>query len=331
MKARIMLTQDNDADLNTGLAELRFRGRTQFVPMRLVEGNQVIVTGRWPKIARLNDEEWIDGRPFLRNPDNFIAALHESGLPADVFSFYGELGDNAAKLDFPSEIDNVAAIRTDDFASWWEGLPQEARKNTRRSAKRGVEVRVAAYDDALVAGIKNIYDETPVRQGRKFWHYGKPVDAVYRENASYLDRAEFLGAYLGAELIGFIKYVFVDDSARIMQILCLNAHQDKRPIIALIVKAAERCHQRGAKYLIYGKHTYGKKSDSSITEFKRRLGFEKIELPRYYAPLSLSGRLALKLNAHRSLQELLPASVVSTLLDARAWWLKRSQAEKENE
>ena len=88
-------------------------------------------------------------------------------------------------------------------------------------------IRLAKLDDDFAAGIKAIYDATPVRQGRQFWHYGKDIDTVKRENGSYLDRSEFLGAYYSGQLVGFMKLVYVGDAARSMQILCLNAHQDK--------------------------------------------------------------------------------------------------------
>ena len=92
------------------------------------------------------------------------------------------------------------------------------KKCTSRSQRRGVEVRPVAFDDELVAGICTIYNESPVRQGRKFWHYGKPPTRVKEENSSYLDRSIFVGAYLGTELIGFVKFVQVGRVARVMQI-----------------------------------------------------------------------------------------------------------------
>ena len=46
-------------------------------------------------------------------------------------------------------------------------------KNARRASKRDVAVEAAELNTTFVEGIKSIYDETPVRQGRKFWHYGK--------------------------------------------------------------------------------------------------------------------------------------------------------------
>ena len=121
-----------------------------------------------------------------------------------------------------------------------------------------------------------------------------------------------------------MKFVYVDNAARIMQILCLNAHQDKRPMIALIAKAAEICHQRGLKYLIYGRFTYGRKTDSSLAEFKRRLGFEQMEVLRYYVPLSLRGRIALKLGAHRGWRALLPPKLINHLIKIRTWWLQKA-------
>lgn len=302
-------------------SEFHRKGMAFLVPARRVHGRDVISIGRWPRIATINDEEWLDGYPVLERPSEFISSLKASGLPADIFAFWGRIDDPSEDLGFPFEIDNVAAIRTDDFKSWWDGLPQEARKNTRRAVKRGVDVRPAEYDERMVAGIKAIYDETPIRQGRRFWHYGKDIDVVRRENGTYLDRSEFLGAYLGDQLIGFIKYVFVNDAARIMQILSFNAHQDKRPMIALIAKAAERCHERGVRYLIYGKLNYGRKKGSSIAEFKKRLGFEQIPLRRYYVPLTYSGRVAMSLGAHKDWHERLPTPAINFLLSLRKWWL----------
>jgi hypothetical protein len=52
--------------------------------------------------------------------------------------------------------------------------------------------------------------------------------------------------------------------ARRSGVVSLNAHQDKHPMTALIVKAAEICHQKGLKHLIYGKFTYGRNTDSGI-------------------------------------------------------------------
>ncbi|MCX7900295.1 MAG: hypothetical protein N2444_09485, partial [Methylocystis sp.] len=204
--------------MNTQTTELRLRGRSVRAPMRHIQGRQVVVTGRFLKIASIMDEEWLEGEP-VNDSRAFVAELRKCGLHADIFTFCEPIGGGIATHDFPHEPENAAVIRTEAFKEWWEGLPQEARKNTRRATKRGVIVKPAVLNDELVAGIKRIYDESPLRQGRRFWHYGKELEAIRRENATYIERSEFLGAYFQDELIGFIKYVFVGDSARIMQIL----------------------------------------------------------------------------------------------------------------
>jgi len=289
------------------------------VPTEAVDGYDVIVVGRWPRIAMLHDEEWQEG---MNETDPFAYArrVSESTLRAEIFSVAGEL-DRPVRGDLFHEMDNVAVINTNDFSGWWTGLPQSARKNARRAKRRGVEMRSVALDESFARGIKAIYDETPLRQGRPFWHYGKDIEQIIHENGTYGDRCEFLGAYVDEELIGFMKWVYVDRTARIMQILCLNSHQDKRPSIALIVRAAEICSQNGIGFLIYGKYTYGRKEDASITIFKKRLGFVQKDFPRYYLPLTVRGELALKLRMHRHLNEVLPASVIRILNTMRAKYL----------
>jgi hypothetical protein len=304
-------------------SEFRYKGRSLLVPTTRIEGREVVAVGRWLRIAKLKDEEWLEGEP-VADPARFVSALRASGLPADIFAFSGPIDGAAIQGINHFEIDNVAAIRTDDYKVWWAGLSQEARRNVRLAAKKGIEIRVAKLDDDFAAGIKAIYGETPVRQGRKFWHYGKDLEKVKRENSTYLDRCDFLGAYYSGQLVGFMKFVYVGDAARIMQILSLNAHQDKRPTTALIAKAAEICHQKRLKYLVYGKFTYGRNTDSSLSEFKRRLGFERMGRRCYYVPLSLRGRIALKMGAHKGWLTLLPPMLINHLLKIRTWWLQKT-------
>ncbi len=302
--------------------EVSLRGHRVLVPALHVDGRDVIVSGRWLRTARMHDEEWFVPSTQAER-ERIVDSLRSATLRADVFTY----ADVASAAPRPGGVrcdaDNIAVIDTTDFEAWWSTLPQEARKNTRRAAKRGVVVAEMPFDDVLVAGIKALYDETPVRQGRRFWHYGKPLEAVRRDNSSYLDRSVFLGASFEGQLIGFIKWVHVGDVARIMQILCMNAHQDKRPIVALLARAAELCAQRGCRQLIYGKYTYGSKGDSSITEFKRRLGFTSVDVVRCHVPLTRRGSLALSMGLHEGVAAAIPAPVLRQLLDWRARWMTR--------
>jgi hypothetical protein len=103
-----------------------------------------------------------------------------------------------------------------------------------------------------------------------------------------------------------------------MQIISLEAHQDKRPGNALIAKAVELCAARKCSYLTYGKLTYDNKRNSSVAQYKRRNGFEEILYPKYYVPITLRGSVALAVGLHLSWKRLIPEKLVYVLLEIRA-------------
>ena len=268
------------------------------------------------RLATIHDEEWLQGEP-ITDPVAFIKPLRQNP-PADIFSFARPLPACDPCYPFHFDWDNVAALRTAKFDDWWDSLPQESRKNVRRSQRRGVEVGSVVFSDKLVYGISKIYNETPVRQGRKFWHYGKTFEEVKVANGTYLDRSEFIGAFLDGELIGFIKFVTVNNVARVMQILSLEMHADKRPTNALLAKAVEICCERGINQLVYGKYVYGKKEKSMVTEFKRRNGFKRLDFPRYYVALTRMGSLAIRYELYRGIAQFVPETVLTLFLTMRA-------------
>jgi hypothetical protein len=149
-----------------------------------------------------------------------------------------------------------------------------------------------------------------------FWHYKKGFDEVKRANATYLERSDFVGAYLGDELVGFLKIVYVDRFARLMQIIAKDAHRNRRPMNALIAKAVEVIDAKGCSLLTYGNFRYAQGADS-VTAFKVRNGFEEILVPKYYVPLTVKGKLSLRLRLHHGVRAWVPNSVRQTLKRAR--------------
>ena len=307
--------------------EISIKGKPVRIPCAEVQGRKIISSGAFPRIASISDEEWIEPAEEI-DAEMAITALRSSGLGADLFSFADGLGNSAQRLhDCKVEWDNAAVVPLSTYQDWWENrVPQETRKNVRRSQRRGVSVRQITLDEVTVAGIKTIYDETPLRQGRHFWHYGKDLETIRRDNSSYLERSEFFGAFFEEMLIGFIKVVYVNDVARIMQILSMNAHFDKRPANALLARAIERAVERQMKFFVYGKHVYGRKANSPVTEFKRRNGFEEHRFPRYYVPMTARGKLALAMSLHLGWRNLLPESAIEFALRMRARLLERKVA-----
>ena len=299
------------------------KGRAVRVPSACINGRRVIASRGWLSVVVVQDEDFFEGE-VVQDPPAFVAQLKRAGLKADVFEFGQKPGDTEPKYGYHMEWDNAAVVPIKSFSDWWENrLPQVTRKNVRRSAKHGVTVRPVEFNDELVRGIVDIYNETPVRQGKPFWHYGKDFVVVKQEASSFLERSEFIGAYCGSELIGFIKLVYLGGIASILHIVAKNAHYDKRPTNALIAKAVEICEQRRLAFLVYGKYTYGNKTNCALREFKYRNGFEEIRFPRYQVPLTLKGRVAIGLRLHRGLKGMLPSGWIARLLKLRSGLLER--------
>jgi hypothetical protein len=315
--------------LSTNTSVIHVKGTPIRVPSICVEGRTVITTGKWLKIGSIQDEDLVEGEP-VSDPEQFVACLKQSSLGADIFTFIQKLPDTAPKYKYRVEWDNFAVIPITSYADWFEKQADSgSRRAVRKAAKAGLMVKVAEFDDALVRGIVAINNETPFRQGRKFWHFQKSFEDVKRENSTYAERNDFIGAYYNDELIGYIRLTYADKVANIVQILSITQHYDKRPANALIAKAVELCEQKGMQYLLYYNYVYNDPK-SSLTEFKRRNGFQKALLPRYYIPLTPKGWVALNLGLHHRLSHYVPKSLIGHLLKLRNQWNARQSASAEN-
>lgn len=280
----------------------------QVVTMQALDlnGSTVVIRGRWLRVAAIHDEDWVEAEPRA-----LVSALAQlkarpDGPGADLFTFAQKLPDTTPQHAFPMVLESVAAIRLSGYEAWLTRLSRDARADVRKADKRGVVVRESPFDDDLVNGIRAIYNESPIRQDRHFWHYGKAFEAVKRENAPYLRRSVFLGAYAANELIGFLKVVRVGSLGVMMQFLSKISHHDRRASNALIAGAVDHCSRHGMSYLIYGKYRYGKQ-ENSLTRFKHRAGFEEFLVPRFYVPLTWKGSICVRAGLHRDLRDAMPA------------------------
>ena len=304
---------------------IRVKGVATAVPSVQIDGRVVIADGGWLKVATVQDEELVEGEA-VTNPASFVERLKASGLVADIFTFTQTLTENQPKHRYHLEWDNWAVIPITTYSEWWERQVEPSiRRAVRKAAKSGVVVKVAELGDAFVSGIVQINNETPVRQGRPFWHFQKSFEEVKEENSTYAERNIFLGAYHEGELIGFMRLTCAGRAAHVIQLLPMMKHYDKRLTNALVAKAVEVCEQRGISQLVYCNYIYNDPK-STLTEFKRRNGFEKILVPRYYIPLTAKGRAALGMRLHRGLVGFLPKPLVTELLRLRGRWYARRAA-----
>jgi len=284
------------------------------------DGREIVVTGKLLKIAGFKDE-WYEGTD---RPDLLIEMLRKTRMKADLITFMQRPPETSPKFGYYMEWDNLAAISLKDMDHWWKKqIPKQTRNHVRRAQKSGIILKVAEFDDELVKGISEIYNESPIRQGRHFWHYKKDLESIRKTHSTFLGTCDFIGAYLNGQLIGFVKLVYVGETARTMQIISMFAHRDKAPTNALIAKAVEICCEKRVKLLVYGKYDYGKGSGKSLAVFKKENGFEKILFPRYYIPISLKGKVSLKLKLHKGFREMLPERLILFLIDVRKKWYMR--------
>jgi hypothetical protein len=305
--------------------EISVKGRKQEVPAFSLGDAVVVTKGRVIKIAEIFDEYWIlaDSVP---DPNQVIQHLKTTNPKPDLFTFAQRVPDTQPRYDYYMEWDNVAVIPITTHERWFrEQISSACRRNIRTSEKKGVTVRVDSYDANYVRGIMSIYNESPIRAGRKFWHYGKPFDAVEAENGTYRERSTYLGAYLQDEFIGYMKIVWDTNSAAIMQILSKLEYRDRRPNNALMSRAVQLCQERGIEYLLYERLIYGNKGEDSLTRFKKENGFIRMDLPRYYIPLTLKGKIALILGLHREMKEMVPQRVRQQLVRFRDKWYTSRQ------
>jgi hypothetical protein len=281
-------------------------------------GKEMQVRGRLIRIARLAAEKY----DFLDDPEAALQALRRSGTRVDLLTFTQQLPDVTPRFDYPLEWDNLAALPVSTFDHWWTRQINGKTRNMVRRAEKALTVREVPFDDELVRGIHAIYNETPIRQGRPFWHYGKDLEIVRRENGTFLQRSVFIGVFLDSTLVGFAKLVSDGEGrqAALMQILSMIRHRDKAPTNALIAQAVRSCAQREIKFLVYSQFAYGRKERDGLSDFKEHNGFLRMDLPRYYVPLTALGRLALRLRLHRDVVDHVPEPVLAQFRKVRSRW-----------
>src|SRR5271165_2010761 len=287
-----------------------------------VQGVDIRIEGRLLRIARLERERY-EG---LADPEAVLDGLRRYPHKADLFTFMQRLPETKPKYSYPMEWDNLAVLPISTFDHWWKKqVDNKTRNMVRKAEKSGLTVREVPFGDTVVRGIWEIYNECQFRQGKRFPHYGKDIERVYREEATHLDRSIFIGAFLGEEMIGFVKLV-EDDSRKetsLINIVSLIRHRDKAPTNALIAAAVRACADRGIPYLVYSKFSYGKRQRDTLSDFKHNNGFKRIDLPRYFVALSLFGRAAFRLGLHHRFYDRVPGSVATKFRELRAEWRNR--------
>ncbi len=287
---------------------------------------RLIVSGRFVRIARLADE-WYDD---IGDPEIVIDSLRTNSPRPDLLTFWQRLPEVEPIYQYYLETEAISALPLKDFKHWWEKqIKTDTRKKAKRPEKRGVEIKVVELDDDFVRGVMAVFNETPIRRGRPFRHYGKDFDSLKELLSRDLSQSKFIGAYYERVLVGLVKLVYAEGRfANPGLIVSKIAFRSKYVNNALLAKAVEVCTQDEIPYMTYTHWRRG-----SQAEFLARNGFEKTLMPRYWVPLTSKGATALRLGLHRNIRTYIPERLMSFLLDVRGAcyrkWYKRSGVENE--
>ena len=286
-------------------------------------GKQLRINGTLVRIGFVDGE----GYQFLEEPERAIETLRKTRKRIDLFTFVQRISETKPKYSYPMELDNMAVLRISTFDDWMSNtINFKVRNKVRKAGKNGVVIQEVPLDEDLIQGISTIYNESPIRQGKPFRHYRKDLETLRRMKASFADCSIFIGAYFEGNLIGFIKLVVDEhrEQAGLMHIFSMIQHRDKAPNNALIAQAVKSCAERGIPNLWYSNMSYGTKQSDSLAEFKRHNGFQKVEVPRFFVPLTAVGRLAIKFDLHHGVTDWIPERIAAKYRKIRSsWYAKR--------
>ncbi len=246
----------------------------------------------------------------------FLEKLMDRGI--DLFTFIERKWCSPIANPSPKWLkteDNIALLQVTSFSEWWEKVGKKTRNMVRKAEKSGIITEVVQPTEKLAKGIWKIYNETPIRQGRAFSHFGWTLQNVIGTMRYTSEASTYLGAFLEGELVGFIQLVHGDKIVVVSQILSLQKFWDKAVNNALIAKAVDICASNHLQWLMYGRMG----NHPSLDNFKLSNGFSKFSLTRYYVPLTGKGRLAAKLGLHRPAKDALPENIKLPLIPLFNW------------
>jgi hypothetical protein len=280
-----------------------------------VAGKELLIRGVFLRTARLRSEYYVQ----VGELPAFVQELRKSGVRADVVTLLGDVNHPIPKYSFFHEPEKVAVLPITTYDEWFTTrLYNKPRNALRKALKTGIEVRREEFSESLLKGIKSIYDESPVRQGKRNRHFHKDLGTLELEHGTFLDRSQFVAAYFAGEMIGFAKVTFCQEFGMFMNFLSKVSYRNKAVNNAILAKAVEVCAERGLKCLVYG--VLGGGGSHGLDEFKIANGFECVEVPRYFIPLTWTGKMSLKVGLHRGLTNRMPEWCLRAAAKARARW-----------
>lgn len=208
-----------------------------------------------------------------------------------------------------SDPEPIGLLKISSYDEWFRSITHNARWQTKKGIRVGLKTKVVDIDDTFTKSAFKIYNETPIRQGRKYSGYGLSLMDV-KLKFSNMKGSEVIGAYFEDEQVGLIWISYGDRVAAVNSFLSLLSHREKYPNDVLLAATVRRCVEKGYHYLAYWNMGF----NPGLDFFKKSHGFKVFNVPRFYIPLSYRGELAIKLKLHRPFEHSMPMWLVRPLL-----------------
>lgn len=208
-------------------------------------------------------------------------------INADVFTFWVRTWTGAKEeYLYPKILDNVALLEVKSHGEWWQHISRKTRNMVRKSEKHGCICQVLPFSDETYRQMVPIYNETEIRQQRRFSSYGISLAEVRRRFERWQHNSTIIGVSSNEHLVGFTHLIYNADFALVSSLLSLQSHFHQAPNNALISKAVEVCTEKNIHKLVYYKFTMRK----GLNAFKQSNGFTKYDVPRYIIGLTDAGK-----------------------------------------
>ena len=217
----------------------------------------------------------------------------------DLFSFIERSFLNRSthlELGFYGCTETIGLLRIQGFEAWLKSLPGRERTAIRK-AERTLKTRLVNVDEEFIQSAFRIYNETPIRQCRRYTGFGMTLQDI-RLKFSNLQTSKIIGTYFDNKLIGLMWVELGDQVAAMMSFISLISQRNKNPNNALIAGVVKLCSEKGYHYLTYGNMGY----NPGLDFFKKNNGFRRVAVSRYFVPLSSKGQLAIKLKLCQSIE-----------------------------
>jgi hypothetical protein len=279
------------------------------------------INGKMVRVAQI-EEDWLYE---VSRPQELISELSQRDkYNVDLFTFRQIIPNFFPTYKYYFEFENDAVITVHSYDHWFNNqIHPNARNKLKKAHKKGVRIKICQFSDDFLHEILDIYNESPIRQGKRFAHYGISFAALKKAHSTFLDKATYIGVYFNQEMIGFAKLVQTDNFIRTMGILTKGRHSDKAPMTLLISEAVRICESRSIKYFLYGRYDYGKIGSHSVRDFKKYNGFEGLLFPRYFVPLTVKGTIFKKFNLHNGISGITPEPIIRFYLKKRKEYYDR--------